>query len=77
MLEPDQVALDQVELAQDHLVMDRVVLVFILPVAKDWVLENHPNQVQKLCFVYQTHYKCSIGKLLDTFLHVMIYLNLC
>lgn len=58
MLEPDQVALDQVELAQDqvaldqeelaqdHLVMDKVVLVFILQVAKDWVQENHPNQVQ-------------------------------
>lgn len=46
VLEPDQAALDQVELAQDHLVMDKVVLAFILPVAKDWVQENHPNQVQ-------------------------------
>lgn len=53
MLDPDQVALDQVESAQDHLVMDKVVLVFILLVAKDWVQENHPNQVQKL----YKHYK--------------------
>lgn len=77
MLEPDQVALDQVELVQDHLVMDKVVLVFILLVAKDWVQENHPNQVQKLSFKCQTHYKCSIGKILHIFLQVLIYLSLC
>lgn len=70
MLEPDQVDLDQVDLAQVHLVMD------ILLVAKDWVPENHPNQVQKLCFKCQTHYKCSIGKILDTFQQVMIHLSL-
>lgn len=70
MLEPDQVALDQVEWAQVHLVMD------ILPVAKDWEQENHPNQVHKLRFKCQTHYKCSNGKLLDPFLQVIIHLSL-
>lgn len=74
MVEPDQAALDQVELAQDHLVMDKVVLVFILPVAKDWAQENHPNQVQKLCFKFNFN-QCSIGKFLDIFLQFMINLS--
>lgn len=52
--EPGQVVMDRVVLAQDQPAMDQVeqgpVLVFILLAVKDWVQENHPNQVTVMYF---------------------------